>query len=85
MLFFFPQQIVKVQITSEGSSVVSANEGVTKTLSVLSSHLETPIHVARPLAKSPSSKIEIKNRTVVFPRTAAGGNSGIFFFPEMYK
>ncbi|XP_056377488.1 centrosomal protein of 192 kDa isoform X2 [Hyla sarda] len=69
------QKIVKVQITSEVSSVVSVNEGVPKSSSVLSPRLEAPIHVAKPLSKAYLSKVEIKNRTVVFPRTAAGGSS----------
>ncbi|KAM3928231.1 centrosomal protein of 192 kDa isoform 1-T1 [Leptodactylus fuscus] len=71
------QKIVKVQITSEGSSVVSANEGVPKSPSSFSSRFEAPLHVAKPLSKSPS-KVEIKNRTVVFPRTFAGGSSETF-------
>ncbi|XP_069813914.1 centrosomal protein of 192 kDa isoform X2 [Dendropsophus ebraccatus] len=69
------QKIVKVQITSESFSVVSSNKGAPKSSSVLSPRLEAPIHVAKPLSKSPLSKVDIKNRTVVFPRTVAGGSS----------
>ncbi|XP_044148782.1 LOW QUALITY PROTEIN: centrosomal protein of 192 kDa [Bufo gargarizans] len=68
------QKIVKVQITSEGFSVMSPN-GVPKSSFLLPSSLETPVHAAKPLSKSPSSKIELRNRTVVFPRTVAGGSS----------
>ncbi|KAG8571321.1 hypothetical protein GDO81_011594 [Engystomops pustulosus] len=71
------QKIVKVQITSEGLPIVSTN-GVPKSPSAFSTRLEAPIHVANPLCKSPTSKIEMKNRTVVFPRTIAGGSSESF-------
>ncbi|CAJ0922251.1 unnamed protein product [Ranitomeya imitator] len=67
----FGQKIVKVQIISEVIPVMSAN-GVPKSLSVFSTHMESPSHVAKPVSKSTSSKVEIKNRTVVFPRTVAG-------------
>ncbi|XP_073535087.1 centrosomal protein of 192 kDa isoform X2 [Phyllobates terribilis] len=73
----FGQKIVKVEIISEAIPVVSAN-GVPKSLSMFSPHLEAPIHVTKPVSKSPSSKVEIKNRTVVFPRTVAGDSSETF-------
>ncbi|XP_069587109.1 centrosomal protein of 192 kDa [Ranitomeya imitator] len=73
----FGQKIVKVQIISEVIPVMSAN-GVPKSLSVFSTHMESPSHVAKPVSKSTSSKVEIKNRTVVFPRTVAGDSSETF-------
>ncbi|XP_073446144.1 centrosomal protein of 192 kDa isoform X2 [Dendrobates tinctorius] len=73
----FGQKIVKVQIISEAIPVVSAN-GVPKSLSMFSTHLESPSHVAKTVSKSTSSKVEIKNRTVVFPRTVAGDSSETF-------
>ncbi|KAM4027032.1 centrosomal protein of 192 kDa isoform 2-T2 [Anomaloglossus baeobatrachus] len=71
------QKIVKVQVISEAIPVVSAN-GVPKSLSMLSPHLEVPSQVMKYASKSPSSKVEIKNRTVVFPRTNAGASSETF-------
>ncbi|XP_066435610.1 centrosomal protein of 192 kDa isoform X2 [Eleutherodactylus coqui] len=74
----FGQKIVKVQVTSEPSLVVPANDGVPKSSPAFSPRLEAPVHIAKPLSQSPSSKVEIKNRTIVFPRTVAAGSSETF-------
>ncbi|XP_075070503.1 centrosomal protein of 192 kDa [Mixophyes fleayi] len=72
------QKIVKVQISNKVGTTVSANEVGPKSLSEVSLRQEMPVHVAKPLPKSPSAKIEIKNRTLVFSKTTAGGSSETF-------
>ncbi|KAM9308329.1 centrosomal protein of 192 kDa [Gastrophryne carolinensis] len=70
------QKIVKVQI-SDGVLSGPGNAG-RKSLPLLTPHLDTPVHVAKPLPKPQSAVIEIKNRTIVFPKTAARETSENF-------
>ncbi|KAG9479097.1 hypothetical protein GDO78_012646 [Eleutherodactylus coqui] len=65
----FGQKIVKVQVTSEPSLVVPANDGVPKSSPAFSPRLEAPVHIAKPLSQSPSSKVEIKNRTIAIDQS----------------
>ncbi|XP_063779487.1 centrosomal protein of 192 kDa isoform X2 [Pseudophryne corroboree] len=72
------QKIVKVQISDLTATSVSADEGKPKSLPAFSLRQETPVHVAKPLPKSPSAKIEIKKNTLVFSKTTAGESSETF-------
>lgn len=40
------------------------------------------IHMAKPLPKPPSTKVQIKNRTIVFPETGTGESSGNITFSQ---
>ncbi|KAM5158224.1 centrosomal protein of 192 kDa [Mantella aurantiaca] len=75
------QKIVKVQI-SDCSSISVPRDGGRKSLPMHSPHLETPVHVAKPLPKTTSAILEIKNPTLVFPKTAAGESSETFLDME---
>ncbi|XP_012820826.2 centrosomal protein of 192 kDa isoform X4 [Xenopus tropicalis] len=70
------QKCIKVQISEE--STLSTSNSTTKPCAVLSPHPETPVHIAKPFTNSPSTKVEIKNRTLMFPKTAAGESSETF-------
>lgn len=73
-------QIVKVQI-NDGTTMSGPRDGGRKSLPMFSPGIETPVHVAKPLPKT-SSVLEIKNPTLVFPKTAAGESSGNFQLSE---
>nr|DBA24442.1 TPA: hypothetical protein GDO54_012093 [Pyxicephalus adspersus] len=68
------QKIVKVHI-NDRTSISGPRDGVRKSLPMLAPRLETPVHVTKPLPKTTSALLEIKNRTLVFPKTAAGESS----------
>ncbi|XP_077348526.1 centrosomal protein of 192 kDa isoform X1 [Lithobates pipiens] len=70
------QKIVKVEINDD-TTMSGPREGGRKSLPMLSPRMETPVHVAKPLPKT-SSVLEIKNPTLVFPKTAAGESSETF-------
>ncbi|XP_031802528.1 centrosomal protein of 192 kDa isoform X1 [Sarcophilus harrisii] len=66
------QKVVKVQIrediTKEGPSTVLASK------QILTS--ESPVsHMVKPFTKPPSTKVEIKNKTITFPETEPGETS----------
>ncbi|XP_041421390.1 centrosomal protein 192kDa L homeolog isoform X2 [Xenopus laevis] len=70
------QKCIKVQINED--SALSTSTSTTKPRGLLSPHPDTPVHIAKPFTKSPSTKVEIKNRTLMFPKTAAGESSETF-------
>ncbi|XP_068093232.1 LOW QUALITY PROTEIN: centrosomal protein of 192 kDa [Hyperolius riggenbachi] len=71
------QKIVKVQI-NDGAPLRESGDRGRKSLPMRSSRLDSPVHVARPQPKASSCMLEIKNRNLVFPRTAAGESSETF-------
>ncbi|XP_040209857.1 centrosomal protein of 192 kDa isoform X2 [Rana temporaria] len=74
------QKIVKVQINDD-TTMSGPRDGGRKSLPMFSPGIETPVHVAKPLPKT-SSVLEIKNPTLVFPKTAAGESSETFLDVE---
>ncbi|KAM8966922.1 centrosomal protein of 192 kDa [Pelodytes ibericus] len=75
------QKFVKVQISGE-SHVDRPLPAAAKPVSILTTHLGTPVHMAKPLPKSPPTKVEIKNSTLVFPKTISGESSETFLDME---
>ncbi|XP_041101090.1 centrosomal protein of 192 kDa isoform X4 [Polyodon spathula] len=70
------QKFIKVQILADIALEVSATASSTKQLSVLPTQPETPIlKMAKPLPKPPSTNVEIKNKTLIFPTTTSGASS----------
>ncbi|MBN3308453.1 CE192 protein, partial [Amia calva] len=67
------QKFIRVQIREDLTLDVSATACTAKQLGVLPAQPETPVlQMAKPLPKPGSSKVEIKNRTLVFPATGSG-------------
>ncbi|XP_058878688.1 centrosomal protein of 192 kDa isoform X1 [Acipenser ruthenus] len=70
------QKFIKVQILADIAPEVSATASSTKQLSVLPAQPETPIlQMAKPFPKPPSTNVEIKNKTLIFPTTTSGASS----------
>ncbi|XP_038602144.1 LOW QUALITY PROTEIN: centrosomal protein of 192 kDa [Tachyglossus aculeatus] len=70
------QKVVKVQIREDVSHEVASTSSASKQVAVLSPIPETPItHMVKPITKPPSTKVEIKNRTITFPETVSGESS----------
>ncbi|XP_072425902.1 centrosomal protein of 192 kDa isoform X5 [Chiloscyllium punctatum] len=68
------QQLIKVQIRED--VIMDTSTPVLSPSAVLDTELWTPnLNLAKPLLKSPPTKLKIKNRTVHFPLTAAGSTS----------
>lgn len=67
-----------MQILADIAPEVSATASSTKQLSVLPAQPETPIlQMAKPFPKPPSTNVEIKNKTLIFPTTTSGASSGM--------
>nr|XP_033790035.1 centrosomal protein of 192 kDa isoform X2 [Geotrypetes seraphini] len=71
------QKFVKVQIQEDIAMDIPTSRPLSKQLVKLSprSGGKPIIHVAKPLIKLPSTKIEIKNRTLVFPNAESSESS----------
>ncbi|XP_078397184.1 centrosomal protein of 192 kDa [Cetorhinus maximus] len=68
------QQLIKVQIRED--VIMDTSAAVLSPTAVLDTEPWTPnLHLAKPLLKSPPTKLKIKNRTVHFPSTSAGSSS----------
>ncbi|XP_043543642.1 centrosomal protein of 192 kDa isoform X6 [Chiloscyllium plagiosum] len=68
------QQLIKVQIRED--VIMDTSASVLSPSAVLDTELWTPnLNLAKPLLKSPPTKLKIKNRTVHFPLTTAGSTS----------
>ncbi|XP_060679851.1 centrosomal protein of 192 kDa isoform X3 [Hemiscyllium ocellatum] len=68
------QQLIKVQIRED--VIMDTSASVLSPSAVLDTEPWTPnLNLAKPLLKSPPTKLKIKNRTVHFPLTAAGSTS----------
>ncbi|XP_010147777.1 PREDICTED: centrosomal protein of 192 kDa-like, partial [Eurypyga helias] len=71
------QKFIKVQICEAVARGVLGADFPSRRHNVFSPQSESPaVHVAKPLPVLPVTKMEIKNRTVVFPRTRPGRSSG---------
>lgn len=73
------QKIVKVQIREDlTQEELLPRLATSSTLGILTSASEPPIsHLVKPVTKPPSTKVEIRNKTVTFPTTEPGKTSGI--------
>ncbi|XP_028921319.1 centrosomal protein of 192 kDa isoform X3 [Ornithorhynchus anatinus] len=70
------QKVVKVQIREDISHEVASTSSASKQVAVLSPISETPVtQMVKPLTKPPSTKVEVKNRTITFPETVSGESS----------
>lgn len=71
------QKFIKVQIQEAVAQSVSGADFPSRRRDTCTPQSESPtVHVAKPLSVLPLTKMEIKNRTVVFPRTRPGHSSG---------
>ncbi|KFV54164.1 Centrosomal protein of 192 kDa, partial [Gavia stellata] len=70
------QKFIKVQIREAVAHSVSGADFPSRRHDVFTPQSESPtIHVAKPLSVLPLTKMEIKNRTIVFPTTRPGQSS----------
>ncbi|XP_065254396.1 centrosomal protein of 192 kDa [Emys orbicularis] len=69
------QKFIKIQIREDIAQDVSSTGSASKKLDVLTPSSESVIHMIKPLPKLPSTKVEIKNRTIFFPETRFGESS----------
>ncbi|XP_067402161.1 centrosomal protein of 192 kDa [Emydura macquarii macquarii] len=69
------QKLIKVQIQEDITQDISSTGLTSKKLDVLTPASESIIHMIKPLPKLPSTKVEIRNRTIVFPETGSGESS----------
>ncbi|CAM4508869.1 unnamed protein product [Caretta caretta] len=69
------QKFIKVQIREDIAQDVSSTGSISKKLDVLMPASESVIHMIKPLPKLPSTNVEIKNRTIIFPETGFGESS----------
>ncbi|KAM6445412.1 centrosomal protein of 192 kDa [Rhynochetos jubatus] len=70
------QKFIKVQIREAVAQSVSGADFPSRRRSIFTQQSESPaVHVAKPLPVLPLTKMEIKNRTVVFPKTRPGQSS----------
>lgn len=69
------EKFIKVQI--QEAQTVPGADFPPRRPDIFAPHSESPtVHVAKPLAVLPSTKMEIRNRTVAFPKTRPGHSSG---------
>ncbi|XP_044282345.1 centrosomal protein of 192 kDa isoform X2 [Varanus komodoensis] len=69
------QKLIKVQIRENTSEKPSGKDLPVAKEAAHDQHPELPVIHIRPLQKPPSTKLEIKNRTVFFPETGSGKSS----------
>nr|XP_032647898.1 centrosomal protein of 192 kDa-like isoform X1 [Chelonoidis abingdonii] len=69
------QKFIKVQIREDIAEDVSSTGSASEKLDVLTPPSESVIHMIKPLPKLPSTKVEIKNRAIIFPETRFGESS----------
>uniref|UniRef100_A0A452I327 Uncharacterized protein n=1 Tax=Gopherus agassizii TaxID=38772 RepID=A0A452I327_9SAUR len=69
------QKFIKVQIRKDIAQDVSSTGSASKKLDVLTPPSESVTHMIKPLPKLPSTKVEIKNRAIIFPETRFGESS----------
>nr|XP_009937233.1 PREDICTED: LOW QUALITY PROTEIN: centrosomal protein of 192 kDa [Opisthocomus hoazin] len=77
------QKFIKVQIQEAVTQSVSGADFPSRRRDILIPQSESPtIHVAKPLSVLPLTKMEIKNRTIVFPKTRSGQSSECYLEME---
>ncbi|NXI71427.1 CE192 protein, partial [Anseranas semipalmata] len=70
------QKLIKVQIREAIAQDVSGAGSPSRRRDAFTLQSASPtVHVAKPLSALPLTKMEIKNRTVIFPKTRAGESS----------
>ncbi|XP_050747670.1 centrosomal protein of 192 kDa isoform X2 [Gymnogyps californianus] len=70
------QKFIKVQIREAVTQSVSGADFPSRRRAIFTPQSESPtVHVAKPLSVLPLTKMAIKNRTVVFPKTRPGQSS----------
>ncbi|XP_054841844.1 centrosomal protein of 192 kDa [Eublepharis macularius] len=69
------QKFVRVQIRENTSEEQSRRNPTVPNLGARHHNTELPVNVIKPLQKPPSTQLEIKNRTIVFPETKSSENS----------
>ncbi|XP_009316799.1 PREDICTED: centrosomal protein of 192 kDa [Pygoscelis adeliae] len=70
------QKFIKVQIREAVAQSVSGADFPSRKRDIFTPQSESPtVHVAKPLSVLPLTKMEIKNRTIVFPKTRPGQSS----------
>ncbi|XP_074843586.1 centrosomal protein of 192 kDa [Carettochelys insculpta] len=69
------QKFIKVHIQEDIAQDVSSTESKCKKLDVLTPASTSVSQMIKPFSKLPSTKVEIKNRTIIFPATRAGESS----------
>uniref|UniRef100_A0A8B9BTC9 Centrosomal protein 192 n=1 Tax=Anser brachyrhynchus TaxID=132585 RepID=A0A8B9BTC9_9AVES len=71
------QKFIKVQIREENVQDVPGAGSPSRRRDIFTLQSASPtVHVAKPLSALPLTKMEIKNRSVLFPKTRAGESSG---------
>lgn len=71
------QKFIKVKIREAVAQSVSGADFPSRRRDIFIPQSESPtVHVAKPLPVLPLTKMEIKNRTIVFPKTRPGQTSG---------
>ncbi|XP_014793902.1 PREDICTED: centrosomal protein of 192 kDa [Calidris pugnax] len=69
-------KFIKVQIREAVAKSVSGADFPSRRCDIFTPRSESPaVHVAKPLSALPPTKMEIKNRTIVFPKTRPGHSS----------
>uniref|UniRef100_A0A8C8RB39 Centrosomal protein 192 n=1 Tax=Pelusios castaneus TaxID=367368 RepID=A0A8C8RB39_9SAUR len=69
------QKVIKVQIREDITQGTPSTGSTSKKLDILTPPSESITHMVKPFPKLPSTKVEIKNRTIVFPETGSGESS----------
>ncbi|XP_009975880.1 PREDICTED: centrosomal protein of 192 kDa-like, partial [Tauraco erythrolophus] len=70
------QKFIKVRIREAVTQSVSGADFPSRRHDIFTPQSESPaVHVAKPLSALPLTKMEIKNRTIVFPKTRPGQSS----------
>lgn len=71
------QKFIEVKIQGAVAQSVSGADFPSRRRDIFTPQSESPtVHVAKPLPVLPLTKMEIKNRTIVFPKTRPGQSSG---------
>lgn len=71
------QKFIKVTIREVVAQSISGADFPSRRRDIFTPQSESPtVHVAKPLPVLPLTKMEIKNRTIVFPKTRPGQSSG---------
>uniref|UniRef100_K7F848 Centrosomal protein 192 n=1 Tax=Pelodiscus sinensis TaxID=13735 RepID=K7F848_PELSI len=69
------KSFIKVQIRQNVAQDVSSTTSMSKKLDVFTPPSASITHMIKPFTKLPSSKVEIKNKTIIFPETGSGESS----------
>lgn len=79
------QKIVKVQIREDLTQEELFTHLTSSPLGILSQETEHAVNLVKPATKPPSTKVELRNKTVTFPPTEPGETSGIVSQGYVFK